>query len=631
MLRTSFAVAGLTGLILAASGTAAKPRISALKPLIAACAAYYDLRQKEGGKPAPATLQRLSAENADALFRRAEAFGYSGGFQLTGKGETILSKGYGMADRGRGLPIRRDTIFDIGSVTKQFTAAAILRLEEMGRLSTSDSISVHFAAVPADKQAITIHHLLTNSSGLPLSAGESQDPISRQEAVRHILGLALKAPPGEKYSYSNPGFVLLAAIVEQSSGRSYELFLREQLWLPTGMKQTGMVLGGLDRARPAESWFFDGPQPASLARFPGRNGLPTWRSLGAGSVVSTMADLERWGEALRTGRILSDASRRKLFWPHMREDGEAPSYYGYGWALGSASDGSCRIGHNGSGGLHYAFMSFLPQRDALLIAFDTQERTPWSHFADRAWPALFGGSITLPPVAGRPAGQLAAMAGDYQIDRGGTLPVRLQGGRLFIDTINADALRLFSPWPMLATAQVARLGDRQALIAEVMNGIARGDHGPLLDRLRKSVDKAGEAGWWKQRWPEWIREKGRYLGTDLAGTVLMPEGTGPAEDRLRSLALARFERGTIALGFVHDPDGRIFIDWMPQYFDRHIFLAPQEDGSFLAYRPVSKRRLTVRFETSDRDGAQILLVDNGQMQAPARRRTTAAVTPESVQ
>jgi CubicO group peptidase (beta-lactamase class C family) len=606
---------------LAGCSTARKPLPRATPaPLVAACAAYYDLRQKEGGASPPAAPQPLSPDKAHELFSRAEAFGYSGGFQFSRNGRTILSQGYGMANRARSVPITRETIFDIGSVTKQFTAAAILRLEEMGRLSTSDPIAKHLSDVPADKQDITIHHLLTHSSGLPLTSGDFDGSISREDAVREILALPLKTKPGEKYSYSNAGFALLAAIVEHASGEEYEAFLRERLWLPVGMTQTGMVLGGLDLASTAESWFFDGPQPASLARLPGNNGRASWRGMGAGTIVSTMADLERWGEALRTGRILTDPSRRKLFWPHMREDGEKPAYYGYGWAIGSASDGSCRVGHNGSGGLHYAFMSFLPERDALVVAFSTQERSPWGHYADRAWPTLFGASTSLPPVVDKAVADLAALTGDYLLESGGTLPVRLQGERLFIDTVSADAIRLFSPWPLLAAEQVAPVGDRQALMSAVMNGIARRDYAPLLARLRATVDKDEEVAWWEKRWPEWIGEKGRYLGTDLAGTVSMPEGTGQPEDRLRSLALARFERGTIALGFVHDPDGSIYIDWMPQYFDRHIFLAPQEGGGFVSYRPISKRTIRVRFEGGGPGERAALVVDNGEEAVRARRR-----------
>jgi hypothetical protein len=153
-----------------------------------------------------------------------------------------------------------------------------------------------------------------------------------------------------------------------------------------------------------------------------------------------------------------------------------------------------------------------------------------------------------------------------------------------------------------------------------MNGVARRDYAPLLAALRTSVNQEEEVAWWEERWPAWIAEKGRYLGTDLAGTVSTPEGTGAPEDRLRSLALARFERGTIAFGFVHDPDGRIYVDWMPQYFDRHIFLAPQEDGSFLSYRPASKRTIRVRFETGEPDGSRVLIVENGEELVRARRR-----------
>jgi CubicO group peptidase (beta-lactamase class C family) len=505
-----------------------------------------------------------------------------------------------MADRARGIPIEPDTIFDIGSVAKQFTAAAILRLEEMGRLRTSDLLSAHFRGVPADKQRITIHHLLTHTSGLSHDVGEVLSRPSRDEAVRDILATPLRTPPGEKYAYSNAGYALLAAIIEQASGREYETFLRQELWLPAGMSQTGMQLGGLDHAPVAESYAFDGQLPPTLFHRPDWGRRPSWRVLGAGYVLSTLIELGRWGEALRTGRVLSDSSRRKLFRPHVREDGAEPSYYGYGWAISASSDGSCRIGHNGSAGHQFDVMSFFPERDAVYIAFTTQQRSPWRNFPNNGYAPLLARPISLPPVAVRPAQELAILAGDYRLPDGSELPVRLQQGRLHIEVLNGQTMRLFSPWPMLGPDQTAPLGDRQALISTVMDAIARRDYGPLLSRLRTGVDQAEERQWWEDRWPRWISERGRYLGTQLAGTIVMessPRFPVDPGDRLRTLAIVRFERGSALMGFVHDPDGRIYIDWMQASAMRNIFLAPQEDGGFLAYSPITRRTVEVRFET----------------------------------
>jgi CubicO group peptidase (beta-lactamase class C family) len=589
-------------------------------PLRAACDEFQALRARELGVPRTAVLQPLFPEKAAELFRRAEAFGYSGGFQFTREGRTILSQGYGMADRGRGIPIAPDSIFDIGSVTKQFTAAAILRLEEMGRLRTSDPISKHLPDVPADKKGITIHHLLTHSSGLEMESGPRSSRITRDEAVRIMLGTVLKSAPGERYGYSNTGYALLGAIIGRASGSSYEAFLRAQLWQPVGMRRTGMQLGGMDRAAVAESWFFDGTQPPNLARLPEHGGKPLWQGHGSGYVLSTMRDLERWGEALRTGRILSDESRRKLFRPHMREHGKNPFYYGYGWTISAARDGSCRIGHNGSGGLHYDYMTFLPERDALVIAFATLERTRWSKFADKAWPALFGAEPDLPPVARLPREALARLAGQYRLQSGALLPVRMEEERLYIDAVNGEVVRLFSPWPMLPPSQTAALGDRRAMMETVMEGISKGDYAPLFARVRAGTDLKEEKAWWDSNWPQWTAANGRYLGLDMVGTVSLPEDSGAAApDRLRTLALLRFERGVVAVGFVHDPGGRVYVDWMPQYLDRRIYLAPQAGGGFMTYSIASKRTVRVRFEPQAGRPGQAVSIDNAQEQARAER------------
>ncbi len=585
---------------------------AAPSPLMAACAEFYALRDKELGTPQSTPPQPLAVDNAREFLRRAEAFGFSGGFQLTQGGRTLASEGYGMANRVRGIPVTSSTIFDIGSLSKQFTAAAILRLEEMGRLRTDDPISRHLPGVPADKQAITIHHLLTHSAGLPHDVGDNQSNPTRDEAVRQMLAADLKFGPGTKHSYTNVGYALLAAIVETASRKSFERFMRDELWRPLGMRRTGMVLGGLDKADVAEGYMFDGPLPPNRYRTPDRDGA-SWRVRGAGYILSTMPDLERWGEALRTGRILSDSSRRKLFRPHVRENGKTPSYYGYGWALFSNRDGSCRIAHDGSAGVHYDFMSFFPERDAVLTTFSTQQRAPWRYFIDKVYPALAGSPIELPPVAATPKGSTERLIGDYRLPNGASLPVQAQDGRLYIEMVNADLVRLFSPWPMLPPERTASLGDRQALISSVMAGISNRDYGPLMAQLRKSADQAEEKKWWDQNWPEWTARLGSFRGADLVGTAELST-TGPtpvaAEDCLQSLALLRFDRGTVLVGFAHDPDGRIYVDWMPHRMMRDIFLAPQEDGSFLAYSPSTKR--TVRGEFSRTEAGRSLLIDNGQ-------------------
>src|SRR5205085_8611691 len=187
---------------------------------LVSCAAL-DHNRLSGVSSTP--TQRDLGSRLDEFLRGEEARGFSGAVLVDKEGRVILSKGYGLADRARGTRITEDTIFNVGSLAKQFTAAAILKLEMSGKLKTQDLISKYFDGVPEDKRAITIHQLLTHTSGLPREhSANSYDPANRDEMVRRVLALKLKSAPGAKYEYSNTEYMLLAAIIEKVSGQAYE-------------------------------------------------------------------------------------------------------------------------------------------------------------------------------------------------------------------------------------------------------------------------------------------------------------------------------------------------------------------------------------------------------------------------
>ena len=182
--------------------------------------------------------------------RRLEKLGFAG-VVLVAKGEMpLFAEGFGLADRERGLRWSPATVSNLGSITKQFTGAAILTLEEDEKLSVTDPITRYFDGVPADKAGITLHELLTHSSGLsdPGDIGD-YDAVPLPEYVRQVLAEPLLFQPGRGYEYANANFSLLGAIIEKLSGASYERFLRERFFLPAGMHETGyqLPLWGDDR------------------------------------------------------------------------------------------------------------------------------------------------------------------------------------------------------------------------------------------------------------------------------------------------------------------------------------------------------------------------------------------------
>jgi CubicO group peptidase (beta-lactamase class C family) len=579
-------------------------------PLDAACSRLAQLRAEEGAEalPSPAPL-RLDA--AAEHFRRADAFGFSGGVRILEGGQVQLSRAYGFADHVRRLPMSEDAVFNIGSVAKQFTAAAILRLEELGKLKTSDPIGSVLPDVPEDKREITIHQLLSHQAGFRHSVPDLARTPDRDAAVREHLASQLIHRPG-RFSYSNVGYALLAAIVDRLSGSGYEAFLREELWLPLGMTRTGMVLPDWRTAQIADGMEFMGSLSPRIEAEWGETGT-TWLSRGAGGMDSTMPDLTRWAEALRTGAVLSDASRRKLFWPHARMKGKDVSYYAYGWGIGFAADGSCVVEHNGGGGTHYDVLTIFPQQAVVAATFNTQQKSPWSvrdNFVESLTPVLTGTTLlagsplSLPAAIASPAPR--ELAGIYALPSGERFRLVSENGKLLVPMDNVAALRLFAPWPRAAADATAALGDRAALVLELMSAISTGNYKPLIARLPADIPPPDEVQFWSDYWPRLISKMGPYRGAELIDTVTV-------EGAPRTLVRLIFDRASTIVAIVHRPEGKAFVDVIPRAFYPQAYLAPLGPGAFQAYYPTTRRGIRVASDSGT------LVIQTEAEQVTARR------------
>ena len=182
------------------------------------------------------------ATKIDSYLSAGVKNGFSGAVLIAVDGKTVLNKGYGLANKNQEIPNSPETVFDIGSVTKQFTAAAILKLTQQNKLSVSDPLSRFFPKLPDDKKKITLHHLLTHSAGLVDTIGDGDfDHIPRDQFFKHLFKTKLLFEPGKKHRYSNAGYSILGRVIELASGQDYETFLYEQLFKPAGMQQTGYL------------------------------------------------------------------------------------------------------------------------------------------------------------------------------------------------------------------------------------------------------------------------------------------------------------------------------------------------------------------------------------------------------
>lgn len=352
----------------------AQPRLGPCASLIAAlilCIASCGPARATSS--APASLQ--------AWQQRLEQSAFSGTVLIAKAGSVIYHRGFGQSDRSSQRAVDAYTVFDIGSLTKQFTATATMLLVEQGKLSLEAPLGSYFPNVPADKQAITVHQLLSHASGLPagLPGRALYDQVEAGQLSTEILAQPLIARPGERYHYSNIGYSLLAQIIERVSGQEWEHFIRHSILLPAGLRETGYRLLAVPQARLAVNYGADpnwlqrqlrmkpdsrsvGDSLQHLRQSPGRR----WFE-GAGGFLSTAQDMHAWSVAMSRGQILSPSSWAQMFKPHIAENAEKSAYYGYGWLLIRTESGSPRVTHSGSNGYSYATFDYYPDQQLFIF------------------------------------------------------------------------------------------------------------------------------------------------------------------------------------------------------------------------------------------------------------------------
>lgn len=300
-----------------------------------------------------------------------EHAGYSGNVLLKIRDE-LISKTCGFSNRERKIQNSPNTIFDIGSITKQFTAVAILKLEMQGKLSTSDPISNYFENIPEDKGMITIHDLLRHQSGLISNVGKDFDKISEADFLNKVFASKLKSEPGTTFSYSNIGYSLLGIIIEKISGQSYESYLAENLFKPAEMEMTGYSLPAFDTSLIATGYDMeDKPwgKPTSKAW---DKDAPYWHLKANGGILSTLDDMYKWHVALMSEMVLNNESKEKLYHPQLWPEETSDSYYAYGWDVAKTDRNTTRIWHNGTNHIFYADFARFIDEDVVIIVLSNK-------------------------------------------------------------------------------------------------------------------------------------------------------------------------------------------------------------------------------------------------------------------
>lgn len=304
---------------------------------------------------------------------------FSGVILVAHGGKISYSSAFGYSNREKEIRFDTNTVFDIGSITKQFLAAATIKLAEQGLLSVEDKLAKYFQGVPEDKKNITLHHLLTHTSGFPANLSQHQlyDIVDYKQLPSLAFKEKLQSQPGDKYLYSNIGYSLMARVVETVTNKNWEQYIRETLLIPSGMKSTGYRLSNFESEVLAVNYGADqnafqrlfsieaesrsvGHSLKHLYDKPGER----WME-GAGGFMSTVSDMHSWYLTLRSGAILDDKSWEILFRPYVKEGNN--SHYGYGWAITTSEKGSRLITHNGSNGYSFADLKYYPDEDVFVF------------------------------------------------------------------------------------------------------------------------------------------------------------------------------------------------------------------------------------------------------------------------
>jgi CubicO group peptidase (beta-lactamase class C family) len=433
---------------------------------------------------APAPL----AAQLDQLLSSVYKSGEPGAALLIMKdGQVLVRKAYGMADLELGVSLEPDMVFRIGSMTKQFTAVAILMLMEQGKLALADPITKFLPDYPTQGKTITVEHLLTHTSGIQSYTDmASWLPLMRKDlSLTELINLFKDQPmqfaPGERWRYNNSGFILLGAIIEKVTGTTYETFVKKNIFDPLGLKHT--TYGSVTRVIPRR---IPGYGPGANNTFLNAEYISMTQPYAAGSLLSSVDDLAAWNMALLSGKLIKRETLERAWTPYKLNDGTS-TRYGFGWAVG-AYEGHRTIEHGG-GIPGFTSSGILFPEDRLCVIMLTNSTVPGrapGPFAFKVAALALARPIQEPKPVAVPAADIASLAGIYANQWNEELNVRVTGTTV---TVSGPDMSPTAVFPLSANlffvkdsrTRVEFIRDAMGVPVEVKTG---GGLGPDLRYVR---------------------------------------------------------------------------------------------------------------------------------------------------
>ncbi len=532
----------------------------------------------------PAAVADDLAARLDKYMGRVAAMGFSGAVIVVRKGKVLLEKGYGVAISESSTPVTRDTVFPVGSITKQFTAAGVLKLEMQGKLRVTDSIEHYFRNVPEDKRGITLHDLLTHTAGLESDYGSDDEKVSLEEFVNRVFAAPLRSEPGKQYHYSNAGYSLLAAVIEKLSSQSWERYLHDNLFEPAGMSRTGCLIPHWKAGELAHGYANNRDEGTFLQIY-GPDG-PYWNQRGNGGILSTIGDMYRWHVALLANNVLSAEAKTKAYTPYARERGDSPSAYGYGWRLSKTPQGTHLIAHNGGNGVFAAgFMRFIDDDVVIYSASNHAEMMAWQ-LNELLDALVFGRAVRWPPVVvALDASVLKSSEGTYRLLSGAKVDVSVENGHLVLAGDGQEAVSLIAGDGPERSKRSSELTKRAE---DMLNAERQGDYRPLQSAFGGRVTLA-ELGLRRQKmFRDQEREYGSVQKIHILGTTL-----GPLE-RATTVVKVDFQERAVLMQYVWTED-KFLIEVAPLDVRRSIGFFPRSPIDFAAFDLEDGKTIRISF------------------------------------
>lgn len=361
------------------------------------------------------------------------------------EGKTLLRKAYGLADLATRQPLTPETPMRLGSVTKQFTAVAVLLLADEDKLALTDDITRFLPDYPTHGKKITVEHLLTHTSGIPNFTSRPDYTVKQAQdftvdgMIARFRDDPLQFEPGTRFSYSNSGYFLLGAIIEKVSGQPYAQFLAQRIFIPLGMRDTAYE--GFERSAARRAAGYSGKGGA----FVPADALSMTQPYAAGALVSTVDDLARWNAAIGAGKLLKAATWRKAFTPYTLADGKRTGY-AYGWGIGDWQ-GASVISHGGGIDGFATYAARLPRQNVFVAVLENADSNLMAPAALARKAAAIALGKPMPeyrPIALDPAA-LEQFTGLYDRDGKDSHKVFRRGNELLLERQGGGARRLL-PW-----------------------------------------------------------------------------------------------------------------------------------------------------------------------------------------